>query len=77
MIEDIIWESLLDGRYKVMVIRTGSCRGEWSRHEGEQVLDRQNVGLSYDARFGPDVDDVDDLQQRAIPFIGGGQMSSG
>lgn len=30
MAEDVIWESLLDGQYKVMVTRTGPYRGEWS-----------------------------------------------
>jgi hypothetical protein len=30
MPEDVIWECLLDGRYKVMVTRTGPYRGEWS-----------------------------------------------
>jgi hypothetical protein len=69
MAEDVIWESLLDDRYKVMVTRTGPYRGEWSIRFGDQVLDRQNVGLSYGALFGPDVDDVADWQQRAIQFI--------
>jgi hypothetical protein len=69
MAEDVIWESLLDGRYKVMVTRTGPYRGEWCIRFGDQVLDRQNVGLSYGALFGPDVDDVANWQERAIEFI--------
>ena len=67
--EDVIWESLLDGRYKIMVTRTGPYRGEWSIHYGDQVLDRKSVGLSYGALFGPDVDDVADWQERAIRFL--------
>ncbi len=69
MAEELIWKSLPDKHYRVMVIRTGPYRGEWSIHDGDQVLDRQSVGLSYGALFGPDVDDVTDWQQRAIRFI--------
>jgi hypothetical protein len=76
MTEDIIWESTLDSRYRVVVIRTGHYQGEWSLHDGEQLLDRQNVGLSYGALFGSAVDDVADWQQRAIRFIDGLNASS-
>ncbi len=69
MAEDIIWESLLDGRYKVMVIRTDPYHGEWSIRDGDQMLDKQNVSLSFGAQFGPDVEDVADWQDRAVRFI--------
>jgi len=71
MAQDVIWESLLDGQYKVMVTRTGPYRGQWSIQFGGQVLDRQSVGLSYGSLFGPDVDDVADWQRRAIESIDG------
>lgn len=51
--------------------RTGPYHGEWSIRHGDQVLERQNVGLSYGALFGPDVEDVLDWQQRAVDFIDG------
>lgn len=71
MAEYAISEILLDSRYKVTVIRTSPYRSEWSIHDGNQVLDRQNVGFSYGALFGSAVEDVADWQQCALRFIDG------
>lgn len=71
MTEDAVCESMLDGPYKVMVLRTGPYRREWSIHCADQVLDRQDEGLSYDALLGPDVADVADWQERAIQVVDG------
>jgi hypothetical protein len=68
MPDDAVWNGTLDNRYTVTVIRTGTYHGELSIREGDQILLRENVGLSYDARFGPDAGDVADWQQRAVEF---------
>lgn len=39
-------------------IRTDDYHGELTLSEGNQVLHRESVGLSYGAIFGPDVADV-------------------
>lgn len=71
MPEDVVWRSLLDKRYTVRVIRTGPYRGELSICDGEQLLHRQNVGLSYDALFGPDAGDVAEWRHLAVAFVDG------
>lgn len=69
MPDDIVWNSTLDGRYAVTVVRTGSYRGDLSIHDGDQLLHRESVGLIFDALFGADVDDVAQWQRIAIEFI--------
>ena len=69
MPEDVVWVGTLDNRYTVTVIRTRPYHGELSIREGDQILLREDVGLSYGALFGPDVSDVAEWQQRAVEFI--------
>ncbi|HKU24530.1 MAG TPA: hypothetical protein VJQ54_03605 [Candidatus Sulfotelmatobacter sp.] len=69
MQDNVVWTSTLDGRYKVTVTRTGDYHGELTISEGDQVLHREPVGLSYGAIFGPDVSDVADWQQIAVEFV--------
>ena len=69
MSENVVWNSTLDGRYTLTVVRTGPYRAELSIHDGDQVLHREGVGLAYDALFGPDVDDVYRWQQIAVKFV--------
>lgn len=40
------------------VIRVSALIGELQLRQGETVLERLDVPLAYEARFGPDVDDV-------------------
>jgi hypothetical protein len=67
--ENVVWNSTLDGRYKVTVVRTGRYQADLSIQDGEQILHGESVGLAYDALFGPDVDDVDRWQQIAVNFV--------
>lgn len=68
---DSVYSTTLDKRYAVTVRRTGPYHGELTIAEGGQILFRQDVGLSYNAQFGPDVADVADWQDIAINFIDG------
>ncbi|MGA2728451.1 MAG: hypothetical protein ABSE96_11590 [Terracidiphilus sp.] len=69
MSEDVVWNSNLDGRYTVTVIRTEPYRGDLSIHDRDQLLHRESVGLAYGALFGPDVDDIGRWQKIAEDFI--------
>lgn len=71
MQDDVVWTSILDGRYEVTVTRTGDYHGELTISEGNQVLNRESVGLSYGAIFGPDVADVADWRRIAVEFVDG------
>jgi hypothetical protein len=58
---DIVWENTIDGgTWGCKVVRTQQYVGQltvWNTASGEVILDQQ-VGLAYDAIFGPDVDDL-------------------
>jgi hypothetical protein len=69
MSNEIIWNSSLDDRYKVVVTRTAPYQGELTISEAGKILHRQLVGLMYDAVFGPDVVDVFAWKQIAIEFV--------
>jgi hypothetical protein len=69
MSNEIVWNSKLDDRYEVVVTRTAPYQGELTISESGKILHRQNVGLMYNAAFGPDVTDVFGWQQIAIEFI--------
>lgn len=73
----LVWWSKLDGRYQVEVQRIGGgsesgYRGTlfvFDHQEENKRLLGEEVGLSYQAIFGPDVQDVSDWQDRAAKFI--------
>ena len=71
MQDNVVWTSTLDGRYKVTVTRTDDYHGELTISEGNQVLHRESVGLSYGAIFGPDLADVADWRRIAVEFVDG------
>lgn len=64
-----VWSSELDGKYMVKVTRIAPYRGELTIAEGNNVLHREDVLLSFDALFGPDVADVASWQESAIAFV--------
>lgn len=58
--DDIVWESNLDEIYACSVIRIAPYFGKLTvknTQNGEYLLDKE-VGLSYDAHFGPDIENV-------------------
>lgn len=70
MQENVVWTSTLDGRYEVTVIRTDEYHGELTISEGDQILHRESVGLSYGAIFGPDVqEEVRDCKDVRILWV--------
>jgi len=73
----LVWWNKLDERYQVEVQRIGEgsesgYRGTFfvfDHQEKNKMLLGEKVGLSYQARFGPDVQDVSDWQDRAAKFV--------
>jgi hypothetical protein len=55
-----VWEASLDnGAFTASVERTAPYRGLLQVRDADgNTIHRQVMGLAYDARFGPDVDDV-------------------
>lgn len=72
--EEPIWEGVLDDRYRVTVSRRSDYRGvlQVVDTETDEVLHREEVGLSYGAMFGPDGADVARWQDRAIEVVENG-----
>jgi hypothetical protein len=68
---NVVWTSTLDGKYEVIAARTEDYHAELTISEGNQVLHREAVGLSYGAIFGPDVADVADWRRIAVEFVDG------
>lgn len=68
---NIVWTSTLDGKYVLTITRIEDYLGELTQSEGELVLHRESVGLSYGAIFGPDVADVSEWRRIAVGFVDG------
>lgn len=68
--EDLVWENSLDGgKFYATVIRTGDHKGALSVTEGITLIHAEDVGLSHDAIFGPDADDVAAWMDRVIDVV--------
>lgn len=67
----VIWENTMDGgTWKTQVLRTGSYTGVLQICDKESTLVHQEeVGLAYQALFGPDVDDVAKWEQICIDVV--------
>lgn len=74
--DEVIWTSLLDGRYTVAVRRLAHYKGELTICDESKVLNRQEVSLMFDARFGPDIDDVRCWEFLAVKFVDNQSPSS-
>jgi hypothetical protein len=69
MNRQIVWQSTLDGRYEAVVVRIAPYQGLLTiRDAGEEIFSQQ-VGLMYNAQFGPDMADVADWQEIVVNFI--------
>lgn len=69
-----VWEATLDNRYHVTVERARPYQGVlqvWSDAAHATLLHSAAVGLSYDARFGPDYEDVCEWERIAADFVDG------
>jgi hypothetical protein len=49
----LVWSSVLNGMYAIKVTRTAPHCGELTLAEGENVLHREPVDLTFDALLGP------------------------
>jgi hypothetical protein len=68
---NVIWTSTLDGKYALTITRIDDYLGELTISEGDVLLHREVVSLSYGALFGPDVADVSEWQRIAVDFVDG------
>lgn len=68
----VVWENTIDqGAWGCKVVRGGAMKGQlsvWNVATGEVILDKE-VGLAYDAIFGPDVDDLAQWQGMILGAI--------
>jgi len=70
---NVIWSSTLDGKYVLTITRIDDYLGELTLSEGDLLLHREVVGLSYGALFGPDVADVSECSgSRSSSWTGNG-----
>lgn len=69
MNRQIVWRSTLDGSYEVTVVRVAPYQGLLTITDAGQDIFSQQVGLMYNARFGPDISDVADWQEIVVQFI--------
>ena len=69
---ELVWAGTVDsGSWVVQVWHSGDYRGQlriWAAGSSEPFFN-EAVGLSYGARFGPDVDDVRAWQERSVEVI--------
>lgn len=70
---DIVWDNTLDqGAYRAQVQRDDNepYRGLLVVvDDNGNVIHKEQVGLAYAARFGPDVDDVNTWMERTVEVI--------
>ena len=69
MNNNVVWGTQLDKRYNIRVDRTGTYTGTLKIFDGEKLLKEWPVTLSYQAIFGPDVQDVSDWQAKVVEFV--------
>jgi hypothetical protein len=69
MNRQILWQSTLDDRYEAVVVRVAPYKGLLTILDAGEEIFSQQVGLMYNAQFGPDLDDVADWQEIVVHFI--------
>lgn len=66
----IIWEAKLDEVYDCKVTRIGAYKGRLTVIDlFDKVLLDEEVGLMYDAQFGPDISDVALWEDKCVEVI--------
>lgn len=66
---NLVWSSMLDDKYLCKVVRKRPYMGELEIWEGEKKIYSEEVGLSYDALFGPDTGDVGEWADKCIAVV--------
>lgn len=66
----MVWQDTLDGKYRCRVVRNGNNGGILTVQtpSGQQIL-KTPVPLSFGARFGPDVSDVNDWEGLCVEAV--------
>lgn len=64
-----VFESTLDNKYQVYVEKIEPYKGKLVLQEGDTVLNTWDVTISYDARFGADIDDIGYWQDLAADYV--------
>jgi hypothetical protein len=64
-----VWESKLDNKYDCYVTRTSDYDGELRLEDEGKLLFKTDVILSYGAKFGPDVADIQLWCNMCILFV--------
>lgn len=68
---NLVWQSMLDEVFDCRVVHTAPYRGRLTVTDtsDSSVLMEKEVNLSYDAKFGPDVLDVESWQQMCVNAV--------
>ena len=69
---NLVWWSKLDNRYQIEIHRKTESMAElviFDHADNNKVLKTFDVGLSYGAIIGPDIDDVATWQKMACEFV--------
>lgn len=64
-----VWKDVLDKKYPTYVERLEPYKGELVIMDGDKEIYRKPVGISYDAKFGPDVMDISEWENTVAKFI--------
>lgn len=69
--DNYVWESRLDKKYQCSVTRLSERTGMLKviNEDTNTVLLEKEVGLSYGAVFGPDMDDVSTWEETCIEVV--------
>jgi len=65
----VLWESVLDGKYKCIVEQKDEYYGVLTIKEGGKTLRQMQVSMTYSPIFGPDISDISEWSQLAIDYI--------
>lgn len=68
---DLVWSAKLDGVYWTKVYRLAPYKGVLVVTLGDKEIGRKDVGLMYDAQFGPDVADVEFFMDEGVKIVDG------
>ena len=69
-----VWAQVLDKRYCTEVIRTRPYYGDlriFDSQDDYKLIYNEEVVLSFDAKFGPDVSDAYNWEKQVIEFVDG------
>lgn len=70
--DDTVWSQSVDGGdFTVEVESTGGYQGKLVVYseKDEEIIHEEEVGLAYNALFGPDHDDVEQWKETALRVI--------